>query len=723
MEKTQSNERQSGVNKEIGTLQKAPMSGDMVLSPDDGGGMQKAKKRKVLVSKKKPGNWIVWLGFVLAIMWSAGALAFVIGMTGVQQMQVLPTSQIAGLAFGTIGPALFIFALGWVIRELVAFAGTAASISTMAARFADPAQATKEDASAIANVVSAQMANINKSVEGALARLGAMEEVLNHHADAFKLAETNARERTDELINDLRREREAVGDLADQLDNKAADIAVTIAEQSKMVVSAADIANAQTIEGSKLLNDATEKLEKSASNAITGATRISTKLTQSSEQLDNSASVLDQAQQKIEASAALLEDTKRQAQTSLQANKDEIAELLSVTDKCADKLKVVTADGVHNMKKALEETLDQARHYTSIMREESRSLADSHQVKAKELQGAADEARNALDIYADVIAKRLEQANEASFSAASWADKTFEKLQEATSALDTSLQSLPEAADVSARKVENNLRKRLNDLNQASQLASDEARGIDEAFQSRIRQNYELLSGFMLKMGATASPLSPDIDIPNPLRKQTSIAKEVKEVAELKSVEPQPEKSDIVLEKPQETQMKPEPDVRQHIPDLEIQPQTGEAKATEATDGWRWRDVLSRIDRSSPTEQTTTSSTTSIDRLVDLFQDMNIQPDQLFDKTSYRAAALARITDGHQAMADVVRVDAISAVQSLSSRFDEDPSLREAAKAFTVELREKVGQAADSGQKVHLETHLRTGDGPAYLLLEAALLN
>ncbi|MBL1430629.1 MAG: hypothetical protein COA60_003795 [Robiginitomaculum sp.] len=720
MEKTQSDERQSGVNKEIGTLQKAPMSGDMVLSSNDDGSMQKAKQRKVLVSKKKPGSWIVWLGFVLALMWSAGALAFVIGMTGVQQMQSLPTSQMAGLAFGTIGPALFIFALGWVIRELAAFAGTAASISTMAARFADPAQATKEDANAIANVVNVQMANINKSVEGALARLGAMEEVLNHHADAFKLAETNARERTDELINDLRREREAVGDLADQLDNKAADIAVTIAEQSKMVVSAADIANAQTIEGSKLLNDATEKLERSASNAITGATRISTKLTQSSEQLDSSASVLDEAQQKIEASAALLEDTKRQAQTSLQANKDEIAELLSVTDKCADKLKVVTADGVHNMKKSLEETLDQARHYTSIMREESRSLADSHQAKAKELQGAADEARNALDTYADVIAKRLEQANEASFSAASWADKTFEKLQEATSALDTSLQSLPEAADASARKVENNLRKRLNDLNQASQLASDEARGIDEAFQSRIRQNYELLSGFMLKMGATASPLSPDIDIPNPLKTHAI------PVAEPKSAKRQSEKSDIVLEKPQETQMKPEPDVRQHIPDLEIQPQSGEAKATqatEATDGWRWRDVLSRIDRSSPTEQAATSSTTSIDRLVDLFQDMNIQPDQLFDTTSYRAAALARITDGHQAMADVVRVDAISAVQSLSSRFNEDPSLREAAKAFTVELREKVGHAADSGQKVHLETHLRTGDGPAYLLLEAALLN
>lgn len=719
MEKMQSYERKTGVNKEIGTLQKAPVSGDLMLSSDDGAGTQAANVREVSIVGKKPGSWILWAGFVLAIMWSAGALAFVVGMTGMQQMQVLPTSQVAGLAFGTIGPALFIFALGWVIRELVAFAGTAASISTMAARFADPAQATKEDASAIASAVSLQMANINKSVEGALARLGAMEEVLNHHAESFKAAEANARSRTDELINDLRREREAVGDLADQLDHKAADIAATIAEQSKMVVSAADIANAQTIEGSKLLESATEKLEKSASNAITGATRISARLSQSSEQLDESASVLGEAHKNIEDSATLLENTKEQAEASLRDRKNEVQELLAVADKCADKLKVVTDDGARNMKRALEETLDQARHYTAIMREESRSLSDDHQAKAKELQGAADEARNALDTYADVIAKRLEQANEASFSAASWADKTFEKLQEATSALDTSLQSLPEAADVSARKVESNLRKRLADLNQASQLASDEARGIDEAFQSRIRQNYELLSGFMLKMGATASPLSPDIDIPNPLQKHTNIAGK----SDIK-------KNDIVLEKPQEMQQEmqqeeqtiPAQGVRQHIPDLELQPQNGGAIGKEATDGWRWRDVLSRIDRSAPTTGSEPEMN-AIDRLVDLFQDMNIQPDRLFDKTSYRAAALARITDGHQAMADVVRVDAISAVKSLSSRFNEDPSLREAAKAFTEELRGKVGQAADSGQKVHLETHLRTGDGPAYLLLEAALLD
>ncbi|MBL4617209.1 MAG: hypothetical protein JKY46_05895 [Robiginitomaculum sp.] len=717
MEKMQSDERQIDANKKIDTLQKAPMSGGLVLSADDGDATQKVKDRKVLISKKKSGAWIVWLGFVLAVMWSAGALAFVVGMTGVQQMQALPTSQIAGLVFGTIGPALFIFALGWVIRELVAFAGTAASISTMAARFANPAQATKEDASAIANVVNVQMLNINKSVEGALARLGAMEEVLNHHAESFKKAETNARARTDELINDLRREREAVSDLADQLDNKAADIAVTIAEQSKMVVSAADIANAQTIEGSKLLESATEKLEKSASNAITGATRISIRLDQSSELLDSSASSLSKSRQNIEASAELLESTKEQAESSLQARKDDVRDLLSFADKCADKLKAVTDDGAQNMKQALEKTLDQARHYTSIMREESRSLADSHQTKAKELQGAADEARNALDTYADVIAKRLEQANEASFSAASWADKTFEKLQEATSALDTSLQSLPEAADASAREVEKNLRKRLSDLNQASQLASDEARGIDEAFQSRIRQNYELLSGFMLKMGATASPLSPDIDIPNPLKKHENAA------VDIKATEPKPEESGIVLNNQPEPEEAPATDVHQHIPDLELPPQNSAAKSAEAADGWRWRDVLSRIDRSSSNDQAATNSTTSIDRLVDLFQDMNIQPDQLFDKTSYRAAALARITDGHQAMADVVRVDAISAVQSLSTRFNEDPSLREAAKAFTEELREKVGQAADSGQKVHLETHLRTGDGPAYLLLEAALLN
>jgi hypothetical protein len=683
---------------EIDSIGSAPDSGSVTVTAHEGAPGTSESQSQFR------GRWILGAGFIIALLWAAGAIAYIAGMTGgLQGLQTLPAGQLAGLAFGTIGPALFVFVLAWAIREIVKFAKTANRIHEMATRFADPARATRKDAQAMASAVQTQIKSMNTSVEGALARLGAMEEVLNHHSDAFATSEKNARERTDTLINDLRREREAVADLADQLDHKAADIASAIAEQSKMVVSAADIANSQTADGAKILSAATEKLQETANLAGGQAGMISEQLTRSSEQITGTAETLRGARRELETSITALNQTRETATGAFAGQKQEVQELLDVSNQCANRLQSVAEDGAKTMKQTLEEALDQARHYTSIMREEGRALADSHGLKAKELQAAAEEARAALDIYAETISKRLEHANEASFTAASWADKTLEKLQDTTSVLDERLQTLPETADESARAVEEKLRLRLASLNEAAQNASEEAKGIDVAFQTRIRQNYELLSDFMLKMGATAAPVPSEIEVPNPLEARKK---------------PEPESPPRETEPP-----KTEPALETG---LELR-RSAEPEEAEIKDGWRWKDVLSRIDRSAQDDQASDKADfsetepDSVDRLVALFHDLNIEPDQLFDATSYRAAALARITDGHKAMADVAYVDASKAIGQLTDRFARDAKLRLDAELFIAELRKKVDQAANSGQQMYVETHLRTGDGPAYLLLEAAL--
>ena len=76
---------------------------------------------------------------------------------------------------------------------------------------------------------------------------------------------------------------------------------------------------------------------------------------------------------------------------------------------------------------------------------------------------------------------------------------------------------------------------------------------------------------------------------------------------------------------------------------------------------------------------------------------------------------------GSDAMIEIVRMEAKAQVDALSNAFDDDASLRVAAISFVAELRQKVDEAVTRENRMHLETHLRTGDGPAYLLIEAAL--
>ncbi|MBL4596935.1 MAG: hypothetical protein JKX99_10210 [Robiginitomaculum sp.] len=675
------------------TSNPGPNSGDVTVAPSDS---ETSSSQHVTVPTRNPksGGWILLGGGFIALMWSAGALAYLAGMIGTSGLLALPPLAIAGLLFGTLGPALFIIVLAWALTEIISFAKAARHIGQLAERFSDPAKATREDATAMSTAVQTQIIKMNKAVEGTLARLGAMEEVLNHHSEAFEQAEQNARQHTDTLINDLRREREAVGDLADQLDHKAADIAKVIAEQSKMVVSAADIANSQTIEGAKTLTKATEHLANAAARTRSESYEISAQLMAGADQIENTAKTLSEARHDLEISAGALQVTQSNAAEVFNGHKGDAAKLIEASSICADQLQTVAKESAQNMKRTLDETLDQARHYTSILREEGRSLAESHQGKTKELKNAAIEAKNALDIYTDTIAKRLEHTNEASFSAASWADKTLEKLQDATGALDQRLQALPVVADATGRKIEETFRNRLAGLNAAALAASNEAKGIDAAFQSRIQQNYALLSDFMLKMGVTAAPKSGPIEVPNPLPVSTV------EPAKTRAPTPEPV---AAVEPKLEPKLEPKP--------------------TSDKDGWRWKDVLSRIDGTPAQTQNPTIQSNTVDRLVTIFQELDIQPDQLFDATSYRAAALARLTHGHKAMSDVVRVDAAAIIERLQSALYNDPALRNDAELFVTELRHKVDQAANSGQQMHVETHLRTGDGPAYLLLEAALVS
>lgn len=685
-----------------------PDSGKLTETPNAYAAMHAGDDAPIRKIKHSRGAKGVMLGgVILALLWVAGAVAYLVGMLGMKGLMTLPPAQWTGLAFGIAGPALFIIALGWAVREMVLFGRFAGQVRKMAERFADPARATREDAGLLANTVQGQISRINQSVEGALARLGAMDEVLHHHAESFHRSEVQARERTDALINDLRREREAVEELADQLDRKAAEIAQAISDQSKMVVSAADIANAQTSEGAKsisasvdLLNDASRRTE-SSSRSLQDHVQASTEL------MEKTVARLGQTREDLLANNAALQETQEDNFRGMDKRKAEIENLAAMSAKSAEELRLAASESAQAMKQSLNEALDQARHYTSILREESRSIGDQHTTRAHELKKAAEEAQGALEAYAESISRRLEHANEASFSAASWADKTFEKLQETTAKLDERLAKLPEAADSSAREIEDKLRHGLSGLNEAAKQAAEEAQHIDASFQNRIRHNYELLSELMLKMGATAAPMGSEVEVPNPLSRRP--AKPELPARETPALRPEPETH-------AEQATDPEP-----APKAELR-RAADPESKES--GWRWRDVFSRIDKPDQPEirpEPSTPDPAALDRLAGMFRELEIEPDRVFDSQTYRAAALSRLTDGRRGMVSTAEASARSAVNLIKDAIAREPELRQDAQDFTRELRHKVDDAARTGQQMHVETHLRTGDGPAFLLLEAAL--
>ncbi|PHS26278.1 MAG: hypothetical protein COA84_06405 [Robiginitomaculum sp.] len=721
-------------------------------SPDDAAG-----KGQTDEDGKSPHVWFILAGAVVSLFWVSAVLAFTLGQAGVSGLMSLPITGIASLLFVSVGPAIFVMLSAVLIAELVRFRGTARHIGAMAARFADPAKATREDARLMADAVRSEIMRVNGAVEGALARLGAMEEVLGHHGEAFAKAEVSARERTDVLINDLRREREAVADLAIVLDQKAAEIAAAITEQSKMVVAAADIANAHAIDSTKTLETSADRLSGSAREAAQGAEVIAAKLQDATGKLSSTTMALGDVRKELDSSASELDQVRERARDSFAASRDDARVLTDLTRQSVEQMQDVAREGAKIITDTFEVALSSSHESVKKVQRETEMAAEYNARKTVELKQAAEEARSALDAYAEVIAKRLEQANEASFSAASWADKTFERMESATKTLESKLAELPQTADKQAQDLQDKLRRGLEGLNEAARLAAEEAEEIDAGFQARIRQNYELLSDFMLRMGAAAGPRGAAMDVPSPFKATPpEIAPQMSARAKVQTQTPTPKRTEPKSTEPkvetapkskkksfieaqieaqnearnQKAETKGERPQSRNAADENAQKNQGQKNPGQKNQGWSWKDVLSGMDRTkekpdaaaqTASSASTQSTSDSLDRLVTLFRIHDIDPQSLFSTQTYRSLAHARLVGGKRALVDIVRLEATSQIHALQSAFVDDADLQSVAEDFVSDLRSKIILSAEKGNKLHLETHLRTGDGPAYLLIEAAL--
>lgn len=171
-----------------------------------------------------------------------------------------------------------------------------------------------------------------------------------------------------------------------------------------------------------------------------------------------------------------------------------------------------------------------------------------------------------------------------------------ESVERQIEAMTTRLSEMPVLARERAEEAADVLRRGLEGLNAAAMAAAEEAQEIDAAFQARIRQNYELLSDFMLRMGSVAGGRRvPDLganELPDPLKrrapaapsgrtgtdKPTGDSAETAQPGAEAGTEPAPEGTDA------------EPDGDAGAGQPERRPRRGGSDA-----GWRWKDLLSSM--------------------------------------------------------------------------------------------------------------------------------
>lgn len=606
------------------------------------------------------GNWLVWLGNCFALFWVGGASAFLWGYLGIQSLEALGRygfGQLTGLSVFALLPALIFIIAGMMAREIVRNSANTRRVELAIRKLAEPAQYARHEVQTLSDAVSGEVERINTALESALARLAAMEEVISHHAESLEQSATDARDRTEHLLKGLRSERLRLGEVSESLDDKAALIAAAISDQSKMVAAAAELAASQATDSEKRIRASVRDLneagsavtERSDAAALVIAERtghlreLSDGLKERSENLD--AAYVKHRQRLADAGEALrLEQEKIAA--ALDFHKAELEVMASTARDGADALNSAASNGAVAFREAVESAIERADGMAGRVRSETESAAQEHEsalarliASAHEAKAVSDAAIEAIEAQADIVASKVEQTNEAAFAAARRSDEAFDlRLAEADKltkrasiaadeaaesvrkrleavlasarsetqtveryieTMTARLDELPGVARDRAQETADTLRRGLEGLNAAAMAAAEEAQEIDAAFQARIRQNYELLSDFMLRMGSVAggrrAPELASNELPDPLagRKSRRPATEPDPSPNAEEAGPDATTEDD-MKRPlghSEASTQPRADNAVGFPERGGR----RSNASGGEPGWRWKDLLSSM--------------------------------------------------------------------------------------------------------------------------------
>ncbi|HEY1427835.1 MAG TPA: polar localization protein TipN, partial [Caulobacteraceae bacterium] len=434
--------------------------------------------------------------------------------------------------------------------------------------------------------------------------------------------------------------------------------------------------------------------------------------------------------------------------------------------------------------KDLAEAGDRERHHLEAA---MRSTIDA-------LSAAAVEAREAADVHAEAARARVDLLNEAAFTAGQKADQVFEnRLTQARGLIEQSAQLVEDAGDQAVNRLEAQVatarsaldglnatmdevsqraarlpqetgakadeiraavQQGLDELLTSARRAAEETQAIDQAFQERVRRNYEMLSEAVQLMGVVAQggQGASLLQRPSPAdraRSRVAAAQTQREAAAgaapaapASPAEPAPAAAQPEAP-PEAADAAAEP--QQLRGRLKLTPTATEAEFKAAFDaaggqapaedgGWTWKELLGTLGDSEGKDGEAPAAhgagdagaaavdlTRLGDALFDEIETMAIDPSALLSRGRIEEIAAAIQTGDAAGAREVVRTLAPAAIRRIARRMLSDATFRGRVQTLIDGYRAVI-EAATQRDKQGYEAAavLATKPGRAYLLLDAA---
>lgn len=441
-------------------------------------------------------------------------------------------------------------------------------------------------------------------------------------------------------------------------------------------------------------------------------------------------------------------------------------------------------------------------------------LEDQTRATIAALSAAAEETRQAAAGHAEAARNQVDQLTEAAFTAGQQANKVFEaRLAEAQALIEQSAKMVDQAGATTARKLDEGARaaratldelaamltdiedragklpaaarsqaeevrqavgSSLEDLMDQARRTADETQAIDEAFQDRVRRNYEMLSEAVRLMGSVATSASvtppPSMLRERPVRAVPPPVETPAEVAPgaVAASEPKPEPAPAAPEPPVDpiADMLVDPEVvelelnqpvppgaravrasTQVRPRLRLTPTASDSEfsavfeeaggrtpeVAEANEGWTWKDLLSSIDdaeqeapapvqAAEPEPEPEPVPPAPLEEVLAAeIGAMGIDPTALLPRSKVHEVAVTLQARDVNGAREVVRRLAPAATRRLARRLFADDVLKRQVMTYLGRYSGLLEEAVErDGGGLLLESLLSSEAGRTYLLFDAA---
>ncbi|MEM1035449.1 MAG: hypothetical protein AAGI14_01685 [Pseudomonadota bacterium] len=212
------------------------------------------------------GRWLMWTGWVLALLWWGAAFGGALALLGLERIDSLAPAVIIAGSIMLILPGLLMIIASLFAREQVRASASNALIVEAAAQLLQPLETTGKEAANFAQTMKQASSDVDKTMNHALTAMRAVSEELGDERQRLESVTYASADNARELATRLAEERTTLEHLSKDLQQQTETLSTAIPSQIKLMVDSATRASEDVAAAEDGLKSRLSSLDKTGQN-------------------------------------------------------------------------------------------------------------------------------------------------------------------------------------------------------------------------------------------------------------------------------------------------------------------------------------------------------------------------------------------------------------------------------------------------------------------------